>query len=346
MIKEPKAGAGQRDSHVAVLPHPDGFFGIRFESIGGLGAHAAGQILARTSVLKMGLNGAHFSSYGSEKKGSVIRSYIRLGPSDRPIRTSAPIDKPDVIVVFHNSLLQHAVTLAGLKSSGVLIFNGAAGEVHDPLARVPAGVKIIRVDALRIAVEASSRPNAVLLGTLARVLPFLDEAVLLQGLCEGFAHHSKAAVAANQLAFKRGAAEFEVIDNTSSVQGDLPVMSPRPVWGYNTAPIGGVLPNPGNTVANDLTTSRTGWMPVLQQDKCIHCGLCTLVCPDYCLVWCEDPAAQEPPFNKLLGVDYRYCKGCLRCVETCPMEALTRTAETPGLADSLRVPLPIEFAVS
>ena len=68
-----------------VLPDASRFFEIRFESIGGLGAHAAGQILARAAVLDMDLNGSHFSSFGSEKKGSVVRSYVRLGASDRPI---------------------------------------------------------------------------------------------------------------------------------------------------------------------------------------------------------------------------------------------------------------------
>jgi pyruvate ferredoxin oxidoreductase gamma subunit len=38
-------------------------------------------------------------------------------------------------------------------------------------------------------------------------------------------------------------------------------------------------------------------------------------------------------------VDYRYCKGCLRCVESCPTGALAKEPETPGLADRLRVPL-------
>ena len=42
---------------------------------------------------------------------------------------------------------------------------------------------------------------------------------------------------------------------------------------------------------------------------------------------------------RLKGIDYQYCKGCMRCVETCPTEALSRVVETPGLADSLRVPL-------
>ena len=105
-----------------VLPDPSGFFEIRFESVGGLGAHAAGQILARAAVLKMNLNGSHFSSYGSEKKGSVIRSYVRLGAADKPIRTSAPIDSPDVIVVFHGALLKQDITIAGMKDSGILIF--------------------------------------------------------------------------------------------------------------------------------------------------------------------------------------------------------------------------------
>ena len=113
----------------------DEYFEVRFESIGGLGAHAAGQVLATASVVRMGLNGAHFSSYGSEKKGSLIRSYVRLGAGDRPIRTSAPIDRPDVIVVFHAALLRSPVTFAGLKANGILIYNAPAGVVPDAARR-------------------------------------------------------------------------------------------------------------------------------------------------------------------------------------------------------------------
>src|SRR5512133_1598802 len=112
-----------------VLPSEDAYFEVRFESIGGLGAHAAGQVLATASVVRMGLNGAHFSSYGSEKKGSLIRSYVRLGAGDRPIRTSAPIERPDVIVVFHAALLRNASTFSGLKANGTLIYNAPAGVV-------------------------------------------------------------------------------------------------------------------------------------------------------------------------------------------------------------------------
>ncbi|MBT6828755.1 MAG: ferredoxin, partial [Rhodospirillaceae bacterium] len=87
------------------LPYKDRFFELRFESIGGLGAHVGGQLLAKAAVLRMGLNGAHFSSYGSEKKGSPVKSFIRLGPPGKLIRTSAPVETPDVVVVFHRALL-------------------------------------------------------------------------------------------------------------------------------------------------------------------------------------------------------------------------------------------------
>ena len=60
---------------------PPGFFEVRFESIGGLGAHGASQILATAAVLRMGLNAAQFSSYGSEKKGSLVRSFLRHSAS-------------------------------------------------------------------------------------------------------------------------------------------------------------------------------------------------------------------------------------------------------------------------
>jgi pyruvate ferredoxin oxidoreductase gamma subunit len=325
--------------NASVLPDPSRFFEIRFESIGGLGAHAAGQILARAAVLNMNLNGSHFSSYGSEKKGSPVRSYVRLGAPDKPIRTSAPIDSPDVIVVFHEALVEQDITVAGMKSAGTLIYNGAKGEVPGRLARIPAGARIIRIDATNIAIEELSRPNAVLLGTLTAVVPFLHGDIVLKALTEKFRKRNPQAAAANEQAFRRGAGEFEVLEGVGQGTGDLPIMRPAPVLGYETAPIGGVIPFPGNTVSNDLSTSRTGWMPLFTEKECIHCGLCATVCPDFCLTWSTERTNGELPVVRLKGVDYQYCKGCMRCVETCPTEAMTRVTETPGLADRLRVPL-------
>ena len=322
------------------LPTSGRFFEIRLESIGGLGAHAAGQILASSAVLRMGLNGAHFSSYGSEKKGSLVRSYVRLGPADRPIRTSAPVDTPDAIVVFHAALLRNPATFGGLYRDGTFIYNAPKSKAPAPeeLEALPSTARVMRVDALGIATKETSRPNAVLLGTLCGAFPFLDSEQVLAALSETFAGRHPEAVASNEQAFRRGASEFEELKGIGRGEGDLPPARAEPLWGYETQPVGGIIPQPGNTIWNDLSASRTGSLPAFNRENCIHCGMCDLVCPDYCLVW-EDGEKGGRFERELMGVDYRYCKGCMRCVETCPASAMTKKAETPGLAERLRVPL-------
>ena len=323
----------------ATLPVANRTFEVRFESVGGLGAHAAGQILASAAVLRMGFNGAHFSSYGSEKKGSLVRSFVRLAPADRPIRTSAPVEVADAIVVFHAALLRNPATFAGLRAGGTLIYNAAAkAEVPETLAALPKTARVIRVDALGIAVKEKSRTNAVMLGTLCGAFPFLDREKVLAALGEQFAGKHADAVAANAAAFARGAAEFQVLGDVGQGDGDLAPARPEPAWGYETQPWGGILPLPGNTIWNDLATARTGSLPVFNANNCIHCGLCDLVCPDMCLAWQDgEPGGRWE--RELTGIDYRYCKGCMRCVETCPASAMTKKTETPGLAERLRVPL-------
>jgi len=220
-----------------------------------------------------------------------------------------------------------------------LIYAGYEHEEPYGLARLPSTTKIIRIDAQAIAREEGSRPNAVLIGTLTASLPFLDRQAILDTLEATFAGKHPEAVAANERAFTRGAEEFELIENVGRGEGDLPAMTSNPLWGYQTAPLGGVLPLPGNTVHNDLHTSRNGWMPVLDADKCIDCGMCDMVCPDLCLVWSTTTGDDGQPAVKLDGIDYRYCKGCMRCVETCSTLAMTREPETHGMANRLRVPL-------
>jgi pyruvate ferredoxin oxidoreductase gamma subunit len=318
-------------------PLASGLFEVRLESIGGLGAHAAGQVLATAAVLRLGLNGASFSSYGSEKKGSLVRSFVRLGPSDKPIRTSAPVETPDVIVVFHAALVRNPATFSGLRGDGTVIINAPPGPLPQ-LADLPRTARVFRVDAGIIALQEHSRPNAVLLGTLCEVFPFLDSEIVLEALSDEFAGKHPEAVAANERAFRRGMAEIEILTGVGQADGDLPAARLEPAWGYETQPAGGIVPAPGSTFWNDLSTSRTGWMPVLDAEKCVHCGTCDLVCPDLCLAWGD--GEQGSTYERvLLGIDYRYCKGCLRCVESCPTGALAKTSETPGLADRLRVPL-------
>ncbi len=59
---------------------------VRFESIGGLGAHLAAHLRAEALVLRQGFNASQFSSYGSEKKGTPVRSFIRVTGAQHMLR--------------------------------------------------------------------------------------------------------------------------------------------------------------------------------------------------------------------------------------------------------------------
>src|ERR1700722_14448692 len=81
-----------------------GFFEIRLESIGGLGANLAGKMLAEAGGVGVGFSGVSFSSYGSEKKGSAVKAHIRFCDMDTRIRDTSPVERPHVVGVFHESL--------------------------------------------------------------------------------------------------------------------------------------------------------------------------------------------------------------------------------------------------
>lgn len=117
-----------------------------------------------------------------------------------------------------------------------------------------------------------------------------------------------------------------------------PIRWDTPALGYETQPIGGMVVNPGNSILKDLSISRAGMMPHFASDKCIHCAACDNVCPDFCFVWEEQPDKKGRPQMFLQGIDYQYCKGCLKCVYACPTEALTDEREDEGYAEEHRVP--------
>ena len=138
-------------------PGPDGFFGIRLESIGGLGAHLAGQLLAEAAVLLQGLNGAHFLSYGSEKKGSPSEVLCAvLHRRSGSFRTSSPHDRPQVVAVFHEALAGDPMFVtAGLGPDATLIVNTTAllQTMSSPPFGHRAAARVGVVDALGIAVQ-------------------------------------------------------------------------------------------------------------------------------------------------------------------------------------------------
>lgn len=325
---------------MSILPQKNdlGFFEIRLESIGGLGANLAGKMLAEAAVLGLGLNGSNFSSYGSEKKGSPVKSFIRFCEPGTPIRDHSPIEQPHIVGVFHEALYKTIDVVAGLNADGIVLVNTTRDfdEVKKDL-KLEYGTLAI-VDALAIAVEEKTKVNTAMLGALYRICDFLNPDNMRAVIRKTFEKKYPHLVEPNLRTFNRGYSEvqFKEYKVPDGAEGKS-FSRPQTRLGYLTQELGGVVTAMANSIEKDLSGSRQGFLPEFKQEACINCAACDNVCPDMCFVWeeGEDKRGRKQMFLK--GIDYQYCKGCLKCVEACPTEALSDLREMIGYADEHRV---------
>lgn len=311
----------------------DGFFNIRLESIGGYGANIAGKMLAEAGVLYHGLNGSNFSSYGSEKKGSPVKSFVRFAEPGTDIRLSTPVEEPDVVCIFHEALIHTEPTVRGLRPGGLVIVNTkkSPDEMQQLLQLDHATIGTL--DAMALAVETHSRVNMALLGAISRACGFLMPDIVKTMIADTFAKKYPATVPGNLRCFERGMGEVR-FETYRPAEGWVPPAfeRSRSSYGFLNMPMGGLILNPGNMALKDLSASRQGFLPAFNRATCIDCAQCDLVCPDFCFVWEDGTDKRGRPAKSLLGIDYQYCKGCLKCVEACPTDALQELREPDGYA--------------
>ena len=86
---------------------------------------------------------------------------------------------------------------------------------------------------------------------------------------------------------------------------------------WREIPIGGVVPEPGSSIKRETGAWRT-LRPIRDMDKCVHCLLCWIYCPD---------GAIEVENGMIKDVDLSHCKGCGICAEECPKGAVEMVEE-------------------
>lgn len=310
-----------------------GYYEIRLESIGGLGANLCGKMLGEMGLLYLGLNSASFSSYGSEKTGTPVKAYIRYCRADKDIRVHAPVVKPHMLCVFHEALLLNESVLEGCGKDTILIISTEKNK--DQLVdkyfknhkRCVQTKKVYTIPAQRIAMETKSRKNVVMLGAVvaAMGLGTLEDA---KKICEHtLGRKYPDSLAGNLAGVEGGFYGLQEIPGGLFFENNATQSADRlPVTNSEIQPIGGINPWPGNSVINDLSPSRQGYIPIFIPEKCINCGLCDTTCPDMVFQFEKGIyKGREMMVNR--GLDYYHCKGCLRCVHVCPSGALVQGVE-------------------
>lgn len=305
-----------------------GFYEIRMESIGGFGANLAGKILGEAGILIMGYNGSNFSSYGSEKKGSPVKSFIRFCEPDVQVRTNSPVTEPHMLVIFHEGMVKSNPLTQGVtpQSTVVIATSKSPAEARDYLKL--QGGTIHCVDGIKIAVEEKTRVNTALLGAICKASGFIDPDAVKEMISRNLGKKYAFLIDANLKTFDRGYAEG--VSEHFEDDGKYPFVPFKRKGqdlGYLNQTIGGILTTPATSIHKDLSSSRMGWIPVLNLSKCTSCGECDITCPDYCFVWENGVDKKGKEVRMLKRIHYEHCKGCLRCVEICKFDALESRKE-------------------
>ncbi len=165
---------------------------VRLHGRGGQGVVTAAELIAQAAFAD-GKFALAFPSFGSERMGAPVTSFVRL--SDKPIRARNQIYEPDYLIVQDATLIGSVDVTAGLKPDGLMIIDTEKSAADLKLA---TKAKIFTIPATRIALEIIGRPiqNTTLLGYFAAVTGLIS----FDGVKKAIKHRFPAAIAQRNIA--------------------------------------------------------------------------------------------------------------------------------------------------
>lgn len=281
---------------------------IRWHGRGGQGAVTSAELLALAAIEK-GNYAQAMPSFGPERRGAPVLAYNRINAA-HPIRTRAPVLKPNIVVVLEPGLLDIIDVTHGLQSRGYIVINSNKS-INDLKSYFDGKWTLATVDATSIAKLNLGVPivNTTMLGALIKATNLISIESLRDPLQERFG-----AKARNNFEACRQAFEKTVITET------IPSKEKVRVGSYSDQLISWKEILPGAVITNigNARQYRTGdWRaanPIYDLDKCNKCGLCFLYCPEGCI---------QPKDDGYFDANLYYCKGCGICAKECPRKAIT-----------------------
>jgi pyruvate-ferredoxin/flavodoxin oxidoreductase len=305
--------------------------------------------------------------YDSKKSGSVTVSHLRFGP--RPIRSTYLISRATFVACHQFSLLERFDVLREAEPEAVFLLNSPhrADAVWDHLPRtvqrqiIDKRLRVFVIDGNRVAREAGmgGRVNTVMQAcffAISGVLP-RDEAVaaIKHAIEKTYGRRGEAVVRRNWEAVDAALEHLspmavpEAVTGVSDLRPPVPAEAPAFVRDVTARMIAGegdtlpvsVLPADGTYPSGTARWEKrniAAEIPVWDEDLCIQCGKCVLVCPHAVIrAKVYAPAQLEgalPAFKSAparwrefdgarftLQVSPEDCTGCALCVEICPAKS-------------------------
>jgi pyruvate-ferredoxin/flavodoxin oxidoreductase len=305
--------------------------------------------------------------YDSKKAGSVTVSHLRFGP--HPIRSTYLISKANFVACHQFQFLERSDVLSEAEPGGTFLLNAPFGsnEVWSHLPRsmqeaiIQKQLRLYVIDAYKVAREAGmgNRINTIMqtcFFAISGVLP-REEAIeaIRRAIQKTYGKRGEAVVAKNFAAVDHSLSNLHVVSVPSQATNVFDILPPVPAQapsfvrntlGTIIAGRGDSLPVSAMSVDGTFPTGTAKWekrniaqeIPAWDEQLCIQCGKCVLVCPHAVIraKICDSGALAGAPAtfksskarwrdfetqHYVLQVSPEDCTGCRLCVEVCPAKS-------------------------
>jgi pyruvate-ferredoxin/flavodoxin oxidoreductase len=307
--------------------------------------------------------------YDSKKAGAITVSHLRFGPD--PIRSTYLITKANFVACHQFQFLDRIDVLSAAEPGATFLLNAPFGpeEIWQHIPRqvqetiIKKKLRFYVIDGYTVARAAGmgSRINTIMqtcFFAISGVLP-REEAIaaIKKAISDTYGKRGEAVVQKNFSAVDQALAhmhEVRVPDKVSATFDMLPAVAPqapefvRNVLGTIITGNGDSLPVSAMPIDGSFPTGTAMWekrniakeIPVWDEDLCIQCGKCVLVCPHAVIrakvydstLLNNKPAtfkSAKPRWREFETLRYTLqvapedCTGCKLCVEVCPAKSKT-----------------------
>ncbi|MBF0253058.1 MAG: pyruvate:ferredoxin (flavodoxin) oxidoreductase [Candidatus Omnitrophica bacterium] len=339
------------------------FYGLGSDGTVGANKNSIKIIASKTNKYSQG-----YFVYDSKKAGAITVSHLRFG-SD-VIRSPYLITKSNFLACHNPSFLEKYDMLKNLQEGGIFLLNSLHGadkvwetlpcKVQKQIIDKKLKFYVIEATDLAEKIGLGSRINVIMQTAFFAISKVIDEKLAIDSIKEAikktYGDKGEKVVAMNIAGVDKAIENIKEVKIPGNITGCVEVNevvpNDAPEFVKNTT--AKIIKGEGETVKvsempNDGTwpTATTQYekrniavtIPVWNEETCIQCGKCSLVCPHAAIrpkLYKEElvknaPAtfkhcAPKPP-KGLEGYVYTLqtapedCTGCATCVENCPMKA-------------------------
>ena len=305
--------------------------------------------------------------YDSKKSGAITVSHLRFGP--KPLRSSYLITKASFVACHQFSFLERIDMLRSAENGATFLLNSPFGpdEVWDKLPRtvqqqiIAKNLKFYVIDGYEVAKQTGmgGRINTIMqtcFFAISGVLP-REEAIaaIKQAIKKTYGKRGEIVVQKNYAAVDEALShlhEVAVPDKITAVfdiRPAVPAAAPEFVQKVTARIVegnGDALPVSAMPIDGTFPSATAQWekrnialeIPEWDEELCIQCGKCVLVCPHSVIrakVYDAQYLEGAPPTFKAVPArwkdmkDRKYtlqvapedCTGCTLCVQVCPAKS-------------------------